>query len=119
MCDVEHPKYGAIKVFQASNGARVYGVHEELGTIPFQQKHAQRLIRGLVIAAGFGNSLIRKPSELEKANYTPETPEPEPETVEVSVLDDDKHLSPEPVPEAPGIVAKAKRLFFGVEDALK
>lgn len=76
ICDVRHNDFGLLKVYEMQNGMRCYAIHEDIGQIPFQNKDAQNLLRGLVIKAGHGDKLIRKPTMLEIANYAPEKIEP-------------------------------------------
>lgn len=121
---VKHPDFGGLEVYETGNGARCYGVHEQVGQIPFQSKKAQSIIRGLVIAAGYGHQLSRPPSQLEIANFAPEKPEkpetppePLPETPPKHPTVSVKDNLPEAVPEKPGIVKRVKR-FFDFEDEL-
>lgn len=116
ICAVEHKQFGKIDLYETRNGARVYGKHPVLGIIPCQDKRAQEYIRGLVIAAGHGDKLARKPSALEVANHAPEEKPEKSEDFSVHVTD---NLPGQAAPEKQGIVKRAKSIFFGMEDALK
>lgn len=107
ICRVKHPRLGEMDVYETKNGARLYGRTEETGQIPFQGREPQKALRALVIAAGYGDLMIKKPTELEKANHLPEKPEKVAQTVTVSVEDDANgddvppEVLPEPVTQAP------------------
>ncbi|MCA1778950.1 MAG: hypothetical protein LC637_06095 [Xanthomonadaceae bacterium] len=108
ICDVEHPKIGPLEVYETANGARVYGLAPEVGQIPFQDKRSQDKLRGLVIMAGQGQKLSRKPSALELANFAqaPATPDPAEESP-APVPESKAEPAPETVPEK-----QARRPFW-------
>lgn len=108
ICNVSHPDAGEIEVFETQNGARIYGISEKLGMIPFQDKKRQDELRGLVIAMGLGDDLKRKPTMLEVANHAPVTPE----SFTVSVTDELPGKAPETVEPVP-VESESKKGFFG------
>lgn len=112
ICELTHPDAGLIKVYEAQNGARVYGFSDKLGTIPFQDKKRQNQLRGLVIAEGYGQYLKRKPSALEMANHAPEI-EHGIEELTVSVLDKVQEPKPEQPEATPEEMPEQKKSRIG------
>lgn len=115
ICNVEHSKLGALEVSETANGSRIYAKSSEFGALQFQSAKQQAELRSLVIKAGHGDLLSKKPSPLEVANFAPErAPEvsvSSPEDLQgaetVSVAEVVETSKPEPVPETP----KKKSLF--------
>lgn len=103
ICLVKHDRLGALEVLETSNGARIYAKSPDYGVLQFQSAKQQKELRALVIAAGCGDQLSRKPSALETANFAPETaptvsvsePEPAQDAESVSVADVAEDTKPE------------------------